>query len=66
MSNYPPGVTGGEFEIAGPDYEMDAARFCPYCQHKTTGYDVEYGQEAWYACEECGRNTDMEDLEDEN
>ncbi len=65
MSYYPPGVTGGEFEIAGPDEETDAERFCPHCKHVTTGYDVEYGNEMWYACEECGHNADLEDCEDE-
>lgn len=28
MSNYPPGVTGNEYEIAGPDYERDEEREC--------------------------------------
>lgn len=28
MSNYPPGVTGREFEIAGPDYEEDRHLAC--------------------------------------
>lgn len=28
MSNYPPGVTGRELEIAGPDWEGDIEREC--------------------------------------
>jgi hypothetical protein len=28
MSNYPPGVTGSEYEIAGPDYESEELRTC--------------------------------------
>jgi hypothetical protein len=28
MSNYPPGVTGNEFQIAGPDKESDEVRTC--------------------------------------
>lgn len=28
LSNYPPGVTGNELEIAGPDYEQDEERYC--------------------------------------
>lgn len=28
MSNYPPGVTGNEFEIAGPDREVTETREC--------------------------------------
>lgn len=28
-SNLPPGVTGNEYEIAGPDFERDEYRECP-------------------------------------
>lgn len=28
MSNYPPGVTGAEFEIAGPDWEREENKSC--------------------------------------
>ena len=28
LSNYPPGVTGHELEIAGPDWEQDLERTC--------------------------------------
>jgi len=28
MSNYPPGVTGNEYQIAGPDAEFDDVREC--------------------------------------
>ena len=33
MSNYPPGVSGREYEIAGPDreWEADQPRDCPHC-----------------------------------
>ncbi len=31
MSNYPPGVTGFEFEISGPDLEHDTEVICPIC-----------------------------------
>jgi len=33
MSNYPPGVTGAEYEISGPDREWEAPRLgvCKYC-----------------------------------
>ena len=48
--NYPPGVTGLEFEIAGPDYEKEIEdRPCPKC-----GADalMEYGyrREQWVQC----------------
>lgn len=28
MSNYPPGVTGNEYQIAGPDYEETQTKTC--------------------------------------
>ena len=28
MSNYPPGVTGNEWQIAGPDFERDETKEC--------------------------------------
>ena len=34
MSNYPPGVTGNEYEIAGPDYEKESDIPCPKCKQK--------------------------------
>lgn len=30
MTNYPPGVTGNEYEIAGPDFEEDSDTPCPH------------------------------------
>ena len=31
MSNYPPGVTGSEYAIAGADYEQEVDEPCPKC-----------------------------------
>lgn len=39
LSNYPPGVTGNEFEIAGPDKEWEIERECPVCAETGTGGD---------------------------
>ena len=30
-SNYPPGVTGNEYAIAGPQAEWEEWRECPFC-----------------------------------
>lgn len=41
MSNLPPGVTGNEYQIAGPDFERDESRECPsegFTIKTTTGY----------------------------
>lgn len=31
LNNYPPGVTGSEYAIAGPDWEREIAGQCPGC-----------------------------------
>ena len=31
LSNYPPGVTGNEFEISGPEREWEEYATCPTC-----------------------------------
>ena len=33
MSNYPPGVTGNEYAISGPEYERETALECEVCGH---------------------------------
>lgn len=35
MSNYPPGVTGNEWQIAGVFSEYDEERECPACEEET-------------------------------
>jgi hypothetical protein len=54
-SNYPPGVTGNEYEIAGPDWETSTVlRYCERCQEEQTG--TQYGCRRWEAweCDVCG------------
>lgn len=55
MSSYPPGVTGNEFEIAGPDWEAEEVHFCFHCDkvqdHIVTGFD---GM-VWKTCQFCLR-----------
>lgn len=31
MSNYPPGVTGNEYQISGAEREWEETRECPHC-----------------------------------
>ena len=50
MSNYPPGVTGNEYEIAGPDWEEEIE--CPKCEKETVR--LYYGGSWWIDCEHCG------------
>jgi len=35
MSNYPPGVTGSEWQIAGPFAETEETLECPQCETET-------------------------------
>lgn len=63
MSNYPPGVSGNEFEIAGPDYERDYEGVCAHC-----GADallaLGFGSRHWIICLECDYSEDLEDSDD--
>lgn len=62
-SNYPPGVTGNEYEIAGPVYERESEELCP----AITWYGVEcqaptieqgYGGKRWLVCDD-GHTSDL-------
>ena len=55
--NYPPGVTGNEFAIAGPDYEKEADIPCGACGGQT--FELGYRGEHWITCS-CGWTTDLE------
>ena len=35
LSNYPPGVTGNEYQIAGPDSEWEETHYCEKCEKDT-------------------------------
>ena len=62
--NYPPGVTGLEFEIAGPDYEKEIEdRPCPKCDADAL---MEYGyrREQWVQCCACEFRMDWEQFND--
>lgn len=61
-SNYPSGVTGNEYEIAGPDYEHEVDAPCPDC-HGHVVMEQGYRHERWLACPMCGWTTDLEPLE---
>ena len=49
MSNYPPGVTGNEYEIAGPDYERESDTPCPKCGGPTT--ELGHHRDRWLVCD---------------
>lgn len=72
MNRYPPGVTGNEFAIAGPDYDIESDLPCPH----TIPYDVNddnaeiacgaptmewgYRNERYLSCDE-GHKTELDD-----
>ena len=60
-SNYPPGVTGNEFAIAGPDYERESDKPCPVCGRTTMEYG--YRDERWLTCDTGEHTTDLEPYE---
>ena len=57
-SNYPPGVTGSEYPIAGPDYEREAGR-CPSCGEDTL-YEYGYQSDSWLDCTECDFHEELD------
>ncbi len=65
-SNYPPGVTGNELEIAGPDYENESDELCPTIQWFRDGSEcqaptMEQGFQGrrWLVCDN-GHITDLD------
>jgi hypothetical protein len=61
-SNYPPGVTGREYEIAGPDTEREADGTCSHCGLTGPGLIQTYGYSEWFICDACEETTDLPDL----
>lgn len=59
MSGYPPGVTGMEYEIAGPDFEEEREEECPHCDTTATVLVEGYRGSEWYRCEACGKQVDL-------
>ena len=67
MSNYHPGVTGNEYEIAGPDYERESDIPCPFIvgENQRCGaatMEEAYRGDRWLVCDK-GHVTDLEPLE---
>jgi hypothetical protein len=51
---YPPGVTGNEYAISGPDYEQEIDGECPHCGESAL-MEIGYRHEAWVTCTMCGK-----------
>jgi len=53
MTNYPPGVTGNEYEIAGPDFEEILNERCPQCYGRDSLIAQGYRGQRWVVCVDC-------------
>jgi len=56
---YPPGVTGGEYQIAGPDYEHEIDTPCPECGRLDL-MQQGYRNQHWVVCGNCEHQHDIE------
>ena len=56
--HYPPGVTGNEFAIAGPDYERESNWSCGDCSSPMM--ELGYRGQRWLACPSCSAVLDLE------
>lgn len=65
MSNYPPGVTGSEYAIAGSDYQLEVDGFCPECHLPDILIEEGYRGERWVYCGDprCGYHDDLPRLD---
>jgi len=62
VTNFPPGVTGREYAIAGPDYERDAEQPCPRCGSANVVEDG-YRRSRWLVCRDCNEARELADVE---
>lgn len=60
--DYPPGVTGNEFAIAGPDYERDVDGECGN-GHRALE-EQGYQGTRWLVCTLCDWQRDLPDLDE--
>ena len=62
-SNYPPGVTGNEYAIAGPDYTQEVDGICPNCGDYGILFECGYPGDHWRFCGTCGYQEDVDPIE---
>lgn len=58
--NYPPGVTGNEYAIAGADSEWEEQHWCEQCLTTTVWAIERYGSEAWATCVGCDASVEAD------
>ena len=62
--DYPPGVTGNEYEIAGADYEKEVEGKCPQCGESDCLAEQGYRYQRWVDCHNCDYHADLPDREE--
>ena len=60
MSNYPPGVSGGEWQISGPR-ETESRRFCKVCGSVQDGLRLDWGVSMEWECYACDTAVELAD-----
>lgn len=60
LPSFPPGVTGSELDIAGPDTEVEGAGRCEHCRGTRPGVLYAFGLSAWFQCDVCEQCTDID------
>ena len=64
LSNYPPGVTGNEYQIAGPDSEWEETHYCEKCEKDTVFSRESFQKQRSGICSECGSDIDLGHADD--
>ena len=59
LSNYPPGVTGNEYEIAGPDSEWEEELHCDKCEKDELFYCESFQKQRSGRCPVCDNHIDL-------
>ena len=57
--NYPPGVTGNEYAIAGPDREWEDELYCEKCEKDELFYCESYQKQRSGRCPVCDSDIDL-------
>ena len=65
MNNYPDGVTGNEYEIAGPDSEWEEDLYCAKCEKTTTFSCESFRKQRSGLCGECDYDIDLGHVDDD-
>lgn len=58
--NLPPGMTGAEYEVAGPESEEEQVVWCPECGQDRPGLVRSYGPDSRFTCDVCQRGSDID------